>query len=53
MAIVWVIPGIPIIVGLWLMIGWWTLIPVAVAAWATWDYIRKGGSGIDQFKYGF
>lgn len=53
MAILWVIVGIPLMFGLWYLMGWWLLIPVAVAAWATIDYIRRGGSGVDQFYRGF
>ena len=39
--------------GLWLMLGWWVLIGVAVAVWATVDYVKKGGTGdvVDRFKY--
>lgn len=25
------------------MLGWWSLPVVALAVWATWDYLRKGG----------
>ena len=53
MAILWVIIGIPVTIGLRYTIGWWTLIPVALAAWATIDYIRRGGSGFEEFYLGW
>lgn len=43
-AVVWLILGVPLTIALWLLLGWWTLLPIALAAWATWDYIKRGGS---------
>jgi hypothetical protein len=53
MAVAWVVVGIPLTVGMWLFMGWWMLLPLAVVVWATVDYIRKGGSGIDHFWMGW
>lgn len=52
MAAAWLLVGIPLMVTGWFLIGWWTLLPVAVFVWATVDYVRKGGSGIDHFWHG-
>ena len=53
MAAVWLVVGIPLIIGGWLLMSWWTLLPLAVLAWASVDYIRKGGSGIDHYSAGW
>jgi hypothetical protein len=53
MAALWVIIGIPLTIGLWYLMSWWTLIPVGVVAWATIDYIRRGGSGFEEFYRGY
>jgi hypothetical protein len=53
MAVVWLVVGIPLIIGGWLLMSWWTLLPLAVLAWASVDYIRKGGSGIDHYSAGW
>ena len=52
-SVLWVVVGVPLFVGLWLAIGWWTLIGVALAVWATVDYVRRGGTGdvVDRFRY--
>ena len=49
----WIVIGIPVFIGLSMWIGWWVLIGVAVAAWATVDYVRTGGTGdvVDRFRY--
>lgn len=41
-ATLWVVIGIPIFVGLWFWTGWWSLLLLAMAAWATWDYVKSG-----------
>ena len=41
-AVLWLVLGIPLFVGLWFAVGWWILILVAFAAWATWDWVRRG-----------
>lgn len=42
-AVVAWIPGAFVIWWLVGMLGWWSLPVVALAAWATWDYLRTGG----------
>lgn len=44
-AVLWLIVGIPLLIGLWLGLSWWSLLLVVPAVWATWDYIKRG----DQF----
>ena len=41
-AVLWVIVGIPVVVALWFWTGWWSLLLLALAVWATWDYIKSG-----------
>lgn len=38
----WVVIGIPLFVGLWFWFGWWALILLAGAVWATFDYMKRG-----------
>ena len=40
--VLWLLLGVPIFVGLWFAVGAWILILVALAAWATWDWVRRG-----------
>lgn len=40
-ALAWV-PGAAAVWWLVGILGWWSLPVVALAAWATWDYLRKG-----------
>jgi hypothetical protein len=37
------IPGAAVLWWLVGMLRWWSLLVVALAIWATWDYLRKGG----------
>lgn len=39
---VWVIVGIPVFIALWFWMGWWFLLLLIPAAWATWDYLKTG-----------
>ncbi len=41
-AVLWVIVGIPVFVGLWFWASWWSLLLLSLAAWATWDYVKTG-----------
>lgn len=41
-AVLWVIIGIPLFAGLWFWAGWWSLLLLAPAIWATWDYVKTG-----------
>ena len=41
-ALLWMVLGIPLFVGLWFWFGWWALVLFAGAVWATLDYIRRG-----------
>ncbi|MGI9609953.1 MAG: hypothetical protein ACR2NL_06625 [Acidimicrobiia bacterium] len=54
-AVLWMLILVPLLALLFAMIGWWVLIGVAAAVWATVDYIKKGGTGdtVDRFKTGF
>ena len=51
----WLIIGVPVFVALWFWLGWWVLLGVALAIWATMDYIKIGGTGdvVDRFRYPF
>jgi len=40
--IAWLVVGVPVFVGLWFWSGWWFLVPLPFAVWATWDYLEKG-----------
>ena len=40
--ILWLVLGIPLFVGLSFTVGWWILLLVAPAVWATWDWVRRG-----------
>jgi hypothetical protein len=40
-AVLWVVL-IPLLVGLWFWMGWWVLLLVALAGWATLDYVKRG-----------
>ena len=40
--IVWAVL-IPVFVFLWMDMAWWTLLPIGLAAWGTWGYIKRGG----------
>ncbi|MDJ0923201.1 MAG: hypothetical protein QNJ77_01460 [Acidimicrobiia bacterium] len=40
--VLWIVVGIPVFVALWLWAGWWSLLLLAAAVWATWDYMKTG-----------
>ena len=40
--IFWWAIGIPLTALFWLLLGWWSLILIVPAVWATWDYARHG-----------
>jgi len=40
--VLWLIVGVPFFVGMWFLMGWWVLLFLAVAVWATVDYMRRG-----------
>ena len=40
--ILWVVVGIPVFAALWMWTGWWSLLLLAAAVWATWDYLKRG-----------
>ena len=35
--------GVPFFWMLFLIMGWWALIVLVPALWASWDYLKKGG----------
>lgn len=38
----WIIVGIPTFIALWFWMGWWALLLLIPAAWASWDYLKTG-----------
>jgi hypothetical protein len=40
--VLWLIIGLPVFVGLSFVMGWWVLLFLAVAVWATVDYVKRG-----------
>ena len=40
--VLWLIVCVPFFVGMWFLMGWWVLLFLAVAVWATVDYMRRG-----------
>lgn len=40
--VLWLIIGVPFFVAMWFWMGWWVLPFLALAVWATVDYMRRG-----------
>lgn len=41
-AVLSLVVGIPLFVGLWFIANWWVLLFVVPAAWALWDWVKRG-----------
>lgn len=40
--IMWVLVGVPMMLGFWNWFGWWSLLLLAGGIWLTKDYIKQG-----------
>jgi hypothetical protein len=50
--LVWLVVGLPLLILLGFLLGWWIVLLIIPLAWATWDFIQRGGGDPTRHWWG-